>query len=323
MTTTTKGKEPAFVLVYGRSGIGKTSDTGFSFPGGVFLAAPGALKPLPALCGYEPTQVQVGTIEEATAAISAVVKTGGYDSIIVDDFSFLAEQTMAALERKHTGFAVFGHLRDTVLAFRQAARYAGLHVVVNAWERQPKMNNGVFSRGGPDLTGKLPEQLPAMCDLVLRADREEGRTPWAGVYRVNGGAQYVGKDRDAGTPDPAPMNLGEILRHNGYAVQRLAGLDWQEDVVEDLALRLLAEPAKKEQDRMVEATYSDLMGHGIDHRHAYWTCRDGLDRAMLRRAAAARRSTFFGPKPTGAAGLLAGGAASTPTAATVAAPSKT
>ena len=304
MTTATV-KVPAFVCVYGRSGIGKTTDTGYSFPGGLFLAAPGALKPLPALCGYEPAQMPVETIDDATRAISAAAKQGDYDAIIVDDFSFLAEQTMAAYEKRYTGFRLFGALRDSVLSFRNAARYAGFHVVTTCWEKAPKLrDDGTRLRGGPALTGRLPEQLPAMCDLVLRADYDVKHKPWPGIYRVNGGADYVGKDRDAGTPDPAPMNLGEILRHNGYAVRRLAGLDWQEPMVEQIAQALLALVADGSGDRaLLEQVYAALLAEGRDPRHVRWTVRDAADRAALRRAAALRDATFFGSTPANPFGL--------------------
>jgi len=284
---------PAFVCAYGPSGVGKTSDTGYSFPGGLFLAAPGALKPIPALCGYEPSQMPVETMDDATRAIEAAKARGGYDAIVVDDFSFLAEQTMASYEKRYSGFRLFGALRDSVLAFRNAARFANLHVVVTCWEKPPRMrDDGQRIRGGPDLTGKLPEQLPAMCDLVLRAAHDPQRKPWHGIYRVDGGADYVGKDRDNGTPSPAPMNLGEILRHNGYAVSRLAGLDWQEPMVEEIAQALVGGDPK--QDRvLLEQVYAALLEKGYDPRHVRWAVRDGWDRAALRRAAATRNATFF------------------------------
>jgi hypothetical protein len=294
---------PAFVCVYGRSGSGKTTDAGYSFPKGLFLAAPGALKPLPALCGYAPAQMEVRTMDEATAAITSARQQGGYDSVIVDDFSFLAEMTFAAYERSYTGYKLFGQLRNAVLAFRNAARFAGLHVVVNCWERSPKLrDDGYRVRGGPDLTGKLPEQLPAMCDLVLRADTDPRRKGWQGIYRVNGGADYVGKDRDNGTPSPAPMNLGEILRHNGYSVGRLPALEWQEDMVEKIAAALVEGDAKDDVETL-EKVYASLLASSIDFRHARWTVRDGWDRAQLRRASAERHATFFGPRATNPLGI--------------------
>ena len=296
-------KVPAFVCVYGRSGIGKTTDSGYSFPRGLFLAAPGALKPLPALCGYEPAQMAVATMDDATRAIEQAKTAGGYDSIIVDDFSFLAEQTMAAYEQRYSGFKLFGQIRNSVLNFRNAARYAGLHVVVTCWERSPKTrDDGTRIRGGPDLTGKLPEQLPAMCDLVLRADHDPHRKPWPGIYRVDGGPNYVGKDRDAGTPSPAPMNLGEILRHNGYALARLPGLDWQEGLVEKIAAALVEGQPDKDIETL-EQVYAALLEQGHDPRHVRWTVRDGWDRAAIRRATAARHASFFGPRAANPFGL--------------------
>jgi len=288
-------KVPAFVCVYGRSGIGKTTDAGYSFPRGLFLAAPGALKPLHSLCGYAPSEMEVRTMDEATRALASAKQQGGFDSVIVDDFSFLAEQTFAAHEKSWSGYKLFGKLRDSVLAFRDAARFAGLHVIVNCWERSPKIReDGYRLRGGPDLTGKLPEQLPAMCDLVLRADLDPQRKGWPGVYRVNGGQDYVGKDRDDGTPSPAPMNLGEILRHNGYAVSRLPALEWQEPVVEQIASSLTQSDPKNDVNTL-EQVYAHLLTEH-DPRHARWTVRDGWHRAQLRRAMVDRHVSFFARK---------------------------
>ena len=239
----------------------------------------------------------VETIDDATRAIEIGKSQGGYDSIIVDDFSFLAEQTMAVYEKRYSGFRLFGALRDSVLAFRNAARFAGLHVVVTCWIKPPRLrDDGMRIRGGPALTGKLPEQLPAMCDLVLRADYDSQRKPWPGIYRVKGGNDYVGKDRDNGTPSPAPMNLGEILRHNGYAVRRLVGLEWQESAVDAIAQALIAQGVNGDR-AFLEASYAALLSDGHDPLHVRWTVRDAWDRAALRRATESRNASFFGAPP--------------------------
>jgi hypothetical protein len=284
---------PAFVVTYGRSGVGKTTDQGYSFPNALFLAAPGALKPLPALCGFSPKVFDCATIDAATKAIEAAAKAKTVDAIVVDDFSFMAEHTFNLLENKFSGYKLWGKLREYVLDFRAAARYAGIHVVVNCWEQVPMTKpDGTRIRGGPKLSGDLPEQLPAMADLVLRATFDPARRPWGAVYRCDGGLDWTGKDRDAGTPSPAPLNLGEILRLNGYRVSRLPTLPWQEEVVAGVAAKLL-EGAPEGDGPILEAFYADLTAKGIDPRHARWTIRDAWDRATLTRAKATRWATFF------------------------------
>jgi len=284
---------PAFVVTYGRSGVGKTTDQGYSFPNALFLAAPGALKPLPALCGIQPKVFDCNTIDAATKAIEAAAKAKTVDAIVVDDFSFLAEHTFNLLENKFSGYKLWGKLREYVLDFRAAARYAGIHVVINCWEQVPMTKpDGTRIRGGPKLSGDLPEQLPAMADLVLRATFDPTRRPWGAVYRCDGGLDWTGKDRDAGTPSPAPLNLGEILRMNGYNISRLPSLPWQEEVVAGVAAKLL-EGQPEGDAAILEAFYTDLVGKGIDPRHARWTIRDAWDRATLRRAKATRWATFF------------------------------
>lgn len=288
--------DPAFVVTYGKSGAGKTTDMVYSFPTAVFLTQPGAIKMAMPQCGYQPTELRVGTIMEATALIPQVAKAG-YGGVVVDDFSALAENTFAAIEAAIKGnnkFAKFDAMRTAVLQFRNTARAAGCFVVLNAWEQEPKINEkNERLRGGPMLSGKLPEQLPAMADLVLRIGYDgmrQGRHPYS--YFVQGGLDWVGKDRDTGTPNPAPVNLAEILRFNGYTVPRLRGLEAGEAYVQDLALKLFV--GNPNDDRAaVEATYAALLGAGLDRRHAYWLARDGYDRAQLQRAGRDRWTSFF------------------------------
>ncbi len=179
------------VLTYGASGSGKTTDCGYSFPNALFLAVPNSLQSIRSICGYEPASVETGTIQEATSILKTA-KAKGFDAIVVDDFSFLAEKTFASLDRIKDSRQRWGKLRDVTLEFRNAARYAGLTIVINCWEKAPSTkNDGTFVRGGAMLSGKLPEQLPAMCDLVLRCGRDPQRKPWSGVYHCEFSSQYV------------------------------------------------------------------------------------------------------------------------------------
>ena len=310
---------PAFVLTYGKSGAGKTTDAVQGFPRALFLAHPGALKMAMPLCGYTPTLVDVPTIIHATHYLG-LAAAGGYTAVVVDDFSALADATMQLLQATIKGnnkFAIYDAMREAVLGFRDTVRRCGMHVIVNAWEAEKKINEkGQMIRGGPMLSGKLPEQLPAMCDLVLRLAYDPMRKDYPWSYLVNGRGDYVGKDRDTGTPDPAPPNLAEILRFNGYAIDRLPGMEWAEAVVEDLAVRL-CNVGEKDDIAQVEGIYKHLVKQGADVRHARWACRDGYHRAQLRRAAAQRWDCFFpvagpggGPPPLQ---LPAGSSAATPT----------
>jgi hypothetical protein len=288
-----KPTEPAFVLTYGPSGAGKTTDTGYSFPRALFIAVRGALQSLRSVCGYEPATEAATTIQDITKRIQSL-KPGQYDSVVVDDFSFIAEQTMAALEKKHSGFKLWGALRDTTLDFRNAARYANCHIILNCWETGPKERAGQRVRGGPKLPSDMPEALPAMTDLTLRCGIDPMRKPWSGVYNCYLSPDYVMKDRFDVVPriSPTPMNLAEILRAVGYAVARHPDLGWQEDVVEQVAQNIVA-ASPGDLVKIANETYAALVGGGASTAAARWTLRDGVDRAVIRRALAARNDAFF------------------------------
>jgi hypothetical protein len=247
------------------------------------------------MCGYDVERAnqrrEAKTLKEARAQIK-VAKDAGCGAIVFDDFSFLAEATFADLEKKFSGFRLFGELRDEVIEFRNDARYSGIHVIVNAWERGPTMKEGQIVRGGPLLPGKLPESVPAMCDLVLRCGQDPMRKPFPGVYRcVPADPQWVMKDRFNVVPHVAPMNLGEILRAAGFKIPRHPALPWQEEYVEKIANALMAAP-EAQRGEIGRASVAALNEKGIAEPYVRWTIRDAVDRVALRTARQANRDNL-------------------------------
>jgi hypothetical protein len=283
---------PAFVCAYAASGAGKTTDCGYSFPRALFVAAPNALESIRSTCGYDPSPLrrEATTMAQARALIP-IAKKGGLDTIVFDDFSYLAEQTFSSIEASWRGKpdlrGMYGQLRTETILFREECRHAGLHVVLNAWEKPPGIRNGFSQRGGPRLPGELPEAMPAMADLVARGATDAARKPWPGVYLTHTDPSWVQKNRFEWVPNPAPMNLGEILRHAGYTIARHAALDWQEEAVEKIAGAFLsAPPDAMSQSAIGRDAFGALEKKTTNPKVIRWTLRDATDRAALRRAAA-------------------------------------
>lgn len=299
MTTqvsSTWASEPIVVCTYGPSGIGKTTDMGYSFPTALFLAAPGALNSIVSVCGYNPDREPVTTIMEVITVLDRMGKSKKHDTLVVDDFSFVAEQTFAELEVKHSGFKLWGKMRDVALEFRDKSRYAGVNVIINCWEQPPKTKeDGSRVRGGPQLSGKLPEQIPALCDVVLRAVHEPQRKPWPASYRCGPDPGYVMKDRFniASVADPAPMNLGELLRASGLRINRRPDYPEQDEQVEMIAQGMSGDT--RADAEMANAVFRKLIENGQSVYNARWTLRDAMDRSVIRKAVKAQSLRFFEP----------------------------
>ena len=285
-------KDPIFGLSYAPSSYGKTVDTGYAFPNGLFICKRGGTKSITSVCGFSPATLLHSTLDDATRALHTHGKK--FDAIIIDEFDFLVEDTFRHLEQRFSGFKLFGELRKSILTFRNVARDCGTHVWLTALEKGPKVrDDGRKIRGGPSLTGDLPEKVPAMCDLVVRGARDPLRKPWPGIYRIDvNSTDWVGKDRDNGTPDPAPMNIGEILRLNGYELSRHPSVPWQEQMVEGIAIEMIG-AGPSEDVEVAKKWFSQLLSKGVTPASARWTVRDAWDRTILRRAQVARHSSFF------------------------------
>jgi hypothetical protein len=298
---------PAFVCVYGPNGVGKTGDLGRACgpDDTLYLAPPGGLRVLPGLWRFQPEWRLVETVEEATDLIEAETKKPvgkRAKKVAIDDFTFLAERTFAIIEEKTKARdkrKLFGMAHTVVLNFRDAARYAGFHVLVTCWMSTPGIRGrdndgagGHYVRGGPKLPGDLPDYFPGMCDLLLRAEVYSMAQPWPAVYRCAPSTEWTTRDRDNGTPDPAPFNVGEILRSNGYDFPYPRSLSWATAFVEQLAVVLLGLPPA-EDAAIVESAYQMLRQDGHAHEDAYRVVSDAWDRANLRRALAARQHRFL------------------------------
>ena len=162
--------------------------------------------------------------------------------------------------------------------------------VLNCWGVDPKTSDdGTFRRGGPELVGKLVEQIPARCDLVLRVDQEAMRKPWPAVYCCGFDRRYVMKDRlDIVTRiSPAPMNLAEILRSAGMDLP--FKYEWQAAVTTQMAQNIAAAAMPQ---AAANAGFQTLLQGGLDRFQAQWVIRDALDRVVISRALAASHLQF-------------------------------
>jgi hypothetical protein len=282
------------VLTYGPAGVGKTVDSGYAFPNALFIAAPGSLYSIGSVVGHYPEQVEVQTLMEATKIVQQIGKNKTHKAVVIDDFSHLCEKTFSHMENvmRFTGFKLWGELRDAALEFREAARYAKIDVVLSCWEQAPKVKDGQKMRGGPLLAGRLPEQIPAMCDVVLRAVHEPRRKPWPVVYRCNADPNYVMKDRlDVAVHcDPVPMNLGELLRAGGREVPRL--YEAQEARVETLS-QMFSGSSTPEDLTLANSVFTTLLEAGLTAHEARWTVRDALDRSVIRWALSCKALNFY------------------------------
>ena len=145
------------------------------------------------------------------------------------------------------------------------------------------------------LSGRLPEQIPALCDLVLRAVHEPKRAPWPGAYRCRLDPDWTMKDRFniAYRVDPCPMNLAELLRASGVHIARI--WDDQEEQVEALVAGddpVFSGDLKADKERANEV-YQALVSGGQPVTRARWTVRDALDRAVIRRDLREAEGSFF------------------------------
>lgn len=316
----TKHREPAVVMTYGDSGIGKTVSDVYGFPCGFFVAGRGALKPAVGVVGYVPQndEGRINNIEELITLLPLIAAgglqfrdgfsirapLGGWDAIVVDDFSLLAKKTaqmyLARYASSGNRYAPWQALSSILLRFRDTARECALHVVMNGHALPPGTDDGVFHRGGPDLPGRqAPRDFPLVCDMVLHMVPEPTRQwGWKAVYRCSvEETSWFTKDRHNVTPDKAPANIGEILRFAGYSIRRAPGLEWMDEVI-DAAIGAtgqhvtLDDAFKRQIAPWLLSTYLSKFLTPTAIKIVEWVERDAHDRLTLKLAQAEKFARY-------------------------------
>ena len=287
---------PILASIYGPPGIGKTVDLGYSFPTGDFIGQPSddggkpaGLISIEKVCGYAPRGHVAKTMADASKVIKSLPR-GGHT--VIDDFSGMARETVRSCKKRfRNGYDVWDTVMNDAVDLLNALAQRGGVGVLNCWGADPKSkDDGTRRRGGPELVGKLVEQVPARCDMVLRVDMEPMRKPWPAVYKCSPDRNYVMKDRlnIVNRVSPAPMNLREILRSGGLPLPYIN--EQQEDWTDKIAV-MLRESGNPTGS--ANTLYHQLIELGLEQPLARWVMRDALDRVVIERALTKHGSNFI------------------------------
>jgi hypothetical protein len=278
--------EPLTIVTYAAPKMGKTSDMLFSFPKAVFLVPNRAcLAPSRKLCGYEPERKGVcPNLDSLLAKVKSLATDASVTTVVVDDISLMADQSIRDWDGGANSFAKWNKLRDTMAEIFDIARAAPWHLAIDTHETGPKDYDGATAKGGPKMASVTAGQdIAKSASLVLRAVTDTTATalPWPKVYLCDHeDADWIMGDRSHVAPKISPMNLGELLRAAGYEIPRQ--YDWQEELVEKGAA-LVGRIGQEEAFAKVVEAVTKKGGSGLAAR---WTLRDIYARVWFRDAAA-------------------------------------
>ena len=287
---------PIVAIVYGRSGIGKTTDLGYFDPGALFIGIRAHLRSIAAALGVNMTALKCAEaytipqvtrfVLEAASMNAAAIKAGKprrFRTVSIDDFSILAKNTLIAYQREQpdNGFYAYGAVDRDLEDMKRAARAGRLHVILNAHERPPDIK---APTGGPVMPSRnQTASIPVIAGACLRAQADPmiaGSFSWGGFYACDPlDNSWLTRCRYRAAPPKGPMNLAEIYRRAGFWLPRPAGLAWMEAEVERASAALAAGEDRASVLRPIVQQHQGKSRAALE-----WLVRDSIDRAALIRA---------------------------------------
>jgi hypothetical protein len=292
-------RDPSFSVLYGDLKVGKTADAIAAFhERAVYIAAPGALGAAESVWGIRiPPYHDLETFKDIRLFDKF---PAGTLAVVVDDATLIADRTVNILSARGLGgFDLWAAMFRHAIMLRDQLRRKGMHTVFTGHAAPAEVKQGVRLRGGPAFPGQTRTKLPAAADLLLRAEsRPDGAGfGWPIVYRTAPHPDWLQGSR-YNTPDMAPMNLGEILRAAGFVIPRAKGLEWQEQVANAVANKLLEPGTLADHEKTITVLrYAHdyaMAKFTKERKHADWALRDGHDRAILRLASGAQHTGLWG-----------------------------
>ncbi len=311
MTVGNVGWEPSFVLLYGRSGLRKTTSMIEAFPLAAWAASPGALAPSASFLGlpYQDILARTFYVQTLEQILGLFEKVGGagYPAFCVDDTSLLAESTEAALRATdpRNPFAPIRNLNTRTAQLRNLGRYMGVHFGMTLHEKGAGTDGqGVDHKGGPKMpTWNTGDSLVNAADFVAHVAEDPKRPgrpgPGRAVFDVGHDSHWETDDRYTVAPPRGPANLRVLLTRAGFQLPRWPGLEWQDGIAAMVSGRI---QGGEERNAVVRDCFAQLRAQNIDDRHTAWAVRDGLDDAEIASLQADQFLDMLIAEPTGLTG---------------------
>ena len=202
------------ILIYGRSGVGKTTLAGTT-PDVLMLSAEAGVL---SLRDKSIPMIQITTVAELSEAyhwITTNPQAKGFKTILLDSITEIAEQVLsnAKLQVKDPRQA-YGELIEKMnMLVRSFRDLPGKNVVMLAKQESHLDEVSKMTMFGPAMPGsKVSQQLPYLFDEVFRLG--VGKTPDGTEYRflqTQPDLQYEAKDRSGVLDAIEPPNLSHIF----------------------------------------------------------------------------------------------------------------
>ena len=221
------------ILIYGESGVGKTTLVG-SLPGRVLIlsAEAGLLSLAYAAADDRFDVVEVASINDVREAykILRAPGHGGYSWVVLDSISEISEVVLAAAKKAAPDpRQAYGAILDEIPALVRSFRdLPGIGVLVVA--KAAKVKDEISGRilVGPSAPGsKLGDMLPYLFDEVFRLvvvdEVEDGQKVPVRRLQTSGDAKAVAKDRSGALDALEVADLGAVVEKITQHVASLAG----------------------------------------------------------------------------------------------------
>ena len=295
----TIAKQPIFGITYGPPKVGKTLAFIRAFPTALFISLPGAMS-CASWLGIKVKHVVLKDIDQIIDAVKRAGKSkANYSAIILDDASIQFDAEFDRIKKKDSSWSGNRKFNEKIIELRDICRESPKTVWWNMHEQAPREAKAADKKLGKIIPGtvqcpgwQLPEKLPAMVDFVARVTYDDDAMGWPYVYQTAPDEGYITGDRLNISPGLFPLNIGELLRSDGYEVARPKGLEWMEKTVETLAGKLIS-LTEEERDEYLRGAAKTLLKKHPNQKHVRWAFADACDRVTLRQYQASLLDTYL------------------------------